>query len=291
MKIDSHHHFWKYNPVEYDWISDEMKVIRRDFLPSDLRRESNLAGVDGVISVQARQTVEETKWLLKLAAANDFIKGVVGWLPLVSKTLTQDLEQFAAHQKLKGLRHVLQGEPDESYLLNPDFNAGIRAIKPFNLVYDLLFFERQLPAAIQFVDRHPSQLFVLDHIAKPRIKDGLQEPWNKNIRELARRENVYCKISGMVTEADWSAWTEAQLQPYVETVLEAFGAKRVMFGSDWPVCLIASGYSRWLETVERLLAGLSTSEKAHFFSGTASKVYRLNEAVVKDGNFRERPKP
>ena len=213
MKIDSHHHFWKYNPVEYDWISDEMKVIRRDFLPSDLRRESNLAGVDGVISVQARQTVEETKWLLKLAAANDFIKGVVGWLPLVSKTLTQDLEQFAAHQKLKGLRHVLQGEPDESYLLNPDFNAGIRAIKPFNLVYDLLFFERQLPAAIQFVDRHPSQLFVLDHIAKPRIKDGLQEPWNKNIRELARRENVYCKISGMVTEADWSAWTEAQLQP------------------------------------------------------------------------------
>ena len=247
MRIDSHHHFWKYDPVQYDWIGPEMGLLRRDFLPPDLEKELAASGIGGVVSVQARQKVEETAWLLDLAGENELIKGVVGWVPLVSPTVEADLERFAAHQKFKGVRHVLQGESDDRYMLREDFNAGIRAVGARGLVYDILIFERQLPQAIELVDRHPSQTFVLDHVAKPRIKENVFEPWNRNIRELARRPNVFCKLSGMVTEADWIGWSEDQLRPYVHAVLEAFGPRRLMFGSDWPVCLVASSYAGWME--------------------------------------------
>ncbi len=273
--IDAHHHFWRYDPVEYDWINEEMGVLRRDFLPGDLRAEAAAAGVTGVVSVQARQTIEETAWLLELARQDELIKGVVGWVPLISPTVREDLARFAPEPKFKAVRHVLQGEADERYMLRADFNAGITALAEFGLVYDILIFERHLPQTIEFVDRHPTQVFVLDHVAKPRIKDGLVEPWKTNIRELARRPNVYCKVSGMLTEANWSAWQEQDLAPYFETVWEAFGPERLMFGSDWPVCLVAVPYRRWSELVRGMLQQASASEQARFFSGTAREAYHL----------------
>ncbi len=276
MRIDSHHHFWKYDPVEYDWIGPDMGKLRRDFLLTDLAEETASAGIDGVVSVQARQSLAETAWLLEIAGGSELIKGVVGWVPLISPTVQADLERFAGHGKLRGVRHVLQGEPDDRYMLREDFDAGIRALEAFNLVYDILIFERQLPPAIELVDRHPSRVFVLDHIAKPRIKDDVFEPWNRNIRELAKRPNVYCKLSGMVTEANWSDWSDEQLRPYIDTVLAAFSPARLMFGSDWPVCLVASTYRGWRETVGRLTAGLSTDEQAKLFGGTATEAYSLN---------------
>ena len=276
MRIDSHHHFWKYDPAEYDWIGEEMGVIRRDFLPEHLAAEITAAGIDGAVYVQARQTVEETAALLEFAGAKEFIPGVVGWVPLVSPGVEQDLQGFATNGKLRGVRHVLQGEPDDFYLLRADFNAGIRALRPFGLVYDILIFERHLPQTCTFVDRHPGQVFVLDHIAKPRIKEGSLEPWSTHLRELAQRENVFCKLSGLVTEASWSGWTPEQLRPYVDTVLAAFGPARMMFGSDWPVCLVACGYARWVETVRQLAAGLTPGEQGRLFGGTAEEVYRLS---------------
>ena len=275
MKIDAHQHFWKYNAVEYDWIDDAMAVIRRDFLPADLQQEINQAGVDGVVSVQARQIVGETKWLLRVAAENDFIQGVVGWVPLRDTGVGKILKKFAANPKLRAVRHVVQGEPDIRFILRGDFNRGIKLLKQFGLTYDILIHERHLPPTIEFVDRHPDQVFVLDHLAKPRIRDNLMEPWRKNIRELARRENVYCKISGMVTEANYKQWTEDQLKPYMETVLEAFGPKRLMFGSDWPLCLVACPYAHWHEIVSRFTSRLSANDRAWIFGKTAIKAYGL----------------
>ena len=273
MTIDAHHHFWKYDPAEYDWISEEMSGLRRDFLPENLEREAALAGVDGVVSVQARQTLEETGWLLDMASASALVWGVVGWVPLAAPDVGRSLEVFSGNPKFKGVRHVVQGEPDEKFLEREDFQAGIRELSRFGLVYDILIFERQLPQAISFVDRHPDQPFVLDHVAKPRIKDREFEPWNSRIRELAKREHVTCKISGMVTEADWLCWDAGQLRPYFETVLEAFGPGRLMFGSDWPVCLLGTGYGQWLGIVKEFLAGLSESERNMVLGGTAERVY------------------
>jgi len=274
-RIDAHHHFWKYSPAGYGWISDRMAVLRRDFLPEHLAAAVGRAGVSGVVTVQARQTTAETAWLLELAEKNDFIRGVVGWVPLVSPTVADDLARFAANPKLKAVRHVLQGEPDEEFMLRADFNDGIRALKRFDLVYDILIFERHLPQTIQFVGRHPSQVFVLDHVAKPRIRENILQPWADNIRELARRANVYCKLSGMVTEADWQRWTPQQLRPYVDTVLEAFTPRRVMFGSDWPVCLLGTRYRDWTKTVEVLIAKLSPAEQDRIWAGTAIEAYQL----------------
>ena len=276
MRIDSHHHFWKYDPVEYDWIGPDMRQLQRDFVLSDLTAEAASAGIDGVVSVQARQSLEETAWLLDVAGDSNLVKGVVGWVPLISPTVQADLERFTGHAKLRGVRHVLQGEPDDRYMLRADFDAGIRALEAFGLVYDILIFERQLPAAIELADRHSSQVFVLDHVAKPRIRDHVFEPWNRNIRELAKRPNVYCKLSGMVTEADWSSWSDEQLRPYVNTVLEAFGPARLMFGSDWPVCLVAGTYQGWVKTVARLTGGLSAAEQARLFGVTAAEAYSLS---------------
>jgi L-fuconolactonase len=275
MTIDSHHHFWNYDPVEYGWIDESMKVIRRDFGPADLASEIKAAGIDGVVSVQARQSLEETAWLLETAGAHDFIRGVVGWVPMVSPTVRADLERFVAQPKFKGVRHVVQAEPDDQFILRPDFNNGVRALKEFGLVYDILIFERHLPPTIEFVDRHPEQVFVLDHIAKPKIKDGEVEPWARNIRELAKRPHVSCKVSGLVSEADALSWTEEGLRIYFDTVLEAFGPRRLMFGSDWPVSLVACGYGRWLEIVKKFASHLSESEREQLLGGTAVSVYKL----------------
>ncbi len=273
--IDSHHHFWRYNADDFGWLNDAMRDIRRDFLPADLEKTIRAAGVDSVVTVQARQSLEETRWLLDLAAENSFIRGVVGWVPLVAPDLEKILDEFSARPKLRAVRHVLQNLPDDRHMLGADFTRGIKALRIHGLVYDILIFERHLPAAIEFADRHSQQIFVLDHIAKPRIKDQVFAPWGKNIRELARRPNVYCKLSGMVTEADFTSWTEAQLQPYVETVLEAFGPKRLMFGSDWPVCLVACKYARWANLVRGWISQLSAAEQARILGETAVEAYGL----------------
>lgn len=273
--IDSHHHFWHYTRPDYGWINDNMKALRRDFLPEDLQREIQKVGIDGVVSVQARQSVAETEWLLSFARQHPFIRGVVGWVPLVDAGVGGILEKFAANKKLKGIRHVVQDEPDDAYLLREDFNRGVDTLKASGLVYDILIFERHLPNAIKFVDRHPKQVFVLDHIAKPRIKDGAVEPWKTNIREIAKRHNVYCKLSGMVTEADWKGWISAALHPYIATVLEVFGPKRLMFGSDWPVSLLASSYERWYRTVQSEISSLSKAEQERILGGTAVEAYKL----------------
>jgi L-fuconolactonase len=274
MKIDAHHHFWHYDPIEYDWIDEPMQRIRRDFLPADLQSSIATAGVDGVVSVQARQTLAETDWLLALAGDNDFIKGVVGWVPLVDAAIRHQLERLVAYPKLCAVRHVVQGEPDD-FLLGDDFNAGIALLKEYHLVYDILIFERQLPSTIAFVDRHPEQRFVLDHIAKPQIGKNLREPWRQRLVELALRKNVSCKISGMVTEADFQHWTPQQLLPYLETVLEAFGTERLMFGSDWPVCLVATEYDDWLGLVGDFASRLTPAERDRLFAQTAIEVYGL----------------
>ncbi len=274
MAIDSHHHFWNYDPVEFDWIDDSMRTIRRSFLPNDLQAEISQAGIDGVISVQARQILEETDFLLEQAKANDFIKGVVGWVPLADANITEVLDRYKSADKLKAVRHVVQGEPD-GFLDGESFNRGIQALQAQGLVYDVLIFERQLEEAIRFIDRHPNQVFVLDHIAKPQIKIDQLDPWQANIRELAKRENVSCKLSGMVTEADFENWTEQQLRPYLDTVLAAFGSDRLMFGSDWPVCLVASAYKRWHDLICEYIQPLSSDEQAAIMGDTAIRAYKL----------------
>ena len=273
--IDSHHHFWHYSPVDHAWIPRDWTVIQRDFLPVDLAAEVAGAGVDGVISVHARQSLEETQWLLGFAAEHAFIHGVVGWVPLIDPVIDAILEPLVAHPKLRGVRHVLHDEADDRYMLRADFNRGIEALTRCGLVYDILVFERHLPDTITFVDRHPNQVFVLDHIAKPRIAAGELEPWTKNIRELARRPNVACKLSGMVTEADVGTWTPAQLKPYFDVVLDAFGPQRLLYGTDWPVCLAGVTYGRWKQTVEDWIAPLAEQERAAIMGGNAERIYRL----------------
>jgi L-fuconolactonase len=274
MRIDAHHHFWRYTPEEYGWIDDAMAAIRRDFLPDDLAPEIASAGIDAVVSVQARQTIEETEWLLETAAAHPWILGVVGWLPLTDPGIARQLEPFAAKPKLKAIRHVLQAEPAE-YMDRPDFNAGLAQLAPLDLTYDILIVHRQLPAAARLVDRHPNQIFVLDHIAKPPIRAGEIQPWARDLAELARRPNVFCKLSGIVTEADYAGWTWEAILPYMEATLAAFGPARLMFGSDWPVCRVATTYSNWVRTVERFAASLSDAERQSLFHDTAARVYRL----------------
>lgn len=275
--IDAHHHLWSYSSSEYSWIDDRMAVLRRDFILSDLEKVMAETGVHGTIAVQARQTLEETDWLLSLAEGSALLRGVVGWAPIARENFPGELERLKSNKKLKGLRHVIQSEPDDDYINRPDFNRGIRMLAGSNLVYDILIFEKHLAATIQFVDRHPNQIFVLDHAAKPRIYEKLMEPWKQNICELARRPNVYCKLSGLVTEADWFAWSEADLQPYVDLVLDVFTPSRLMFGSDWPVCLVATTYRRWFESFNRLIGQLSATEKDRVLGATAIEVYHLQD--------------
>jgi L-fuconolactonase len=275
LKIDAHQHFWKYDAVEYDWIDDDMKSIRRNYLPPDLKPELNATNIDVSISVQARQTLAETEWLLSLAETFPFIAAVTGWVPLIDPKLHQLLDRLAAHKKLRAVRHVLQGEKDERYMLRPDFQRGIRILSHYNLVYEILIYSRQLPQTIEFVDAHPNQRFVLDHIAKPPIKAGQMEPWATALKNLAKRPNIVCKVSGLVTEAVYNNWTKAQIIPYLDVALEAFGSRRLMFGSDWPVCLVATTYQNWHTLVRDWASKLSASEQDRLFGLTAVDAYGL----------------
>jgi len=273
--IDAHHHLWKYSQEQYPWMLAGMENIRRDFLIPELHSVTREAGVTGTVAVQARQTIVETEWLLGLARDNELIRGVVGWVPLIDADVAKHLERFSGNRKLKGIRHVLHDESDDFYMLRDDFNRGISLLNDFGLRYDILIFERHLLQTIQFVDRHPKQLFIVDHIAKPRVKDRVRSSWEAEIAELARRDNVYCKLSGMATEADWKGWTESDLRPYFDTVLAAFGPDRLMFGSDWPVILVACSYKCWADTVRSWIAELSPAEQLSIMGGTAKMAYSL----------------
>lgn len=273
--IDTHHHLWKYNGRDYVWMSDKMKALRRDFLMPEFDGVMQETGVTGTVAVQARQTVEETEWLLDLAAQHPRILGVVGWVPLVEQDGTAVLERFARHPRLKAVRHVLHDEPDDFYMLRADFNRGIDMLLGSGLAYDILIFEHHLPQTLQFVDLHPNQVFVVDHIAKPRIREGVLSPWRERMKEMARRENVYCKISGMATEADWETWTSDKLRPYFDVVLSAFGPGRLMFGSDWPVLTVAGGYQRWVKAFRSFISELSADEQERICRRTAIQAYRL----------------
>ena len=252
-----------------------MSPLRRDFLPDDLQIETQNAGVSGVVSVQARQNLGETRALLGFAAQHEWILGVVGWVPLQSPQISQVLAEFAGQKKLKGVRHVVQDEADD-FLENTSFNRGVAALRDWNLTYDILVFERQLSAAIHFVDAHPQQKFVLDHAGKPQIRGGDFAHWRALIREISRRPNVWCKVSGLVTEAFWHDWTPASLEPYFQTVWEFFGPKRAMWGSDWPVCEVACPYGKWAQTCQDWTADFSDDERKRFFEQNAREFYGLS---------------
>lgn len=274
QRIDAHHHLWRYTPEEYDWIDGRLLPLRRDFLLNALHTELAAAQVDGTVAVQARQTAEETEWLLQLAEQDPSILGVVGWLPIAETGFAPLLHKLQTRALLKGLRHVVQAEAP-GFLDRADFNGGIRQMRGSGLAYDLLIQAWQLAECTRFVDRHPEQVFVLDHLAKPEIAGGEIAAWGTELRELARRPQVFCKVSGMVTEADPTCWTPAQLAPYFEVALEAFGPDRLMIGSDWPVLTIGCAYAQWWSIVEKWVISLSDMEQAAILGGTAARVYRL----------------
>jgi L-fuconolactonase len=252
-----------------------LEILRRDFLIDELRAVTADAGVTGTIVVETERTIAETEWLSKVAAADDLIYGVVGWAPLAVPGAASELERIAALPKMKAVRHPIHDELDDAFVLREDFNRGIAELKTLYLGYDILIFEKHLPQTAQFVDRHPDQIFILDHVAKPRIRERVLSPWRDNIRKLALRPNVYCKISGMVTEGDWETWSDEGISPYLDTVLEAFTPKRLMFGSDWPVVTLASSYQRWIDTVRIAIAQLSPNERNWILAKTAIEAYRL----------------
>ena len=275
MKIDSHQHFWNYSRESYPWMTEAHEAIKRDFLPNDLEPILKRNQIDGCIAVQAQQTLEETEWLLKLAEENPFVKGVVGWFPFRDANVSNSLDRFATHPALVGARHVVHDEPDDDFILGKEFNRGIGELANYDLVYDILIFEKHLPQSIEFVDRHPHQQFVVDHIAKPRIDSrAFDESWRKNIVELACRDNVACKLSGMATEVRDPEWNANLLEPYFQTALEAFGPERLLFGSDWPVCLLRTDYDRWFNTVKTAIGELSPPEQSAILGGNAERIYQ-----------------
>jgi L-fuconolactonase len=275
MTIDSHQHFWIFDPVRDSWITPEMEAIRRDFLPADLEPVLQANGIDGCVAVQADQTDTETEFLLHLAEANDFIKGVVGWIDLRTPDLYDRLEKYSQFELLKGFRHIVQSEP-EGFLLQQDFIKGVGQLAAFDFTYDILVYPHQLEEAYEFAKRLPRVRFVLDHLAKPYIKKGEKEIWAGSIKKLAELPNVSCKLSGMVTEADWHNWQSADLQPYMDVVLDAFGAKRLLFGSDWPVCLVAAQYEDMKAVVTEFISSFSPTEKEAIMGGNASVCYNLD---------------
>jgi len=275
FRVDAHQHFWIYNQEEYKWIDESMVKLRRNFLPSHLNRVLKRNGIDFCVTVQARQTLQETKWLLELAQNNSFIKGIVGWVNLKSGSIEQDLEKFAAYKKFKGVRHLLQDEDDDRYMLQPDFKKGLSQLKKFDLTYDILIYPRHIKYACTLVYEFPHQKFIIDHLAKPLIKESKIEPWKKDMQKLAREDNVLCKLSGMVTEANWDSWKQEDFVPYMETLLEVFGPNRLLFGSDWPVCTVAAKYRQVLKIVTNFITSLSQTEQARIMGQTAIDFYNL----------------
>jgi L-fuconolactonase len=274
VRIDAHQHFWRFDPVRDAWITLGMSVIRRDFLPADLMPLLAVSGIDGVVAVQADQSAAETEFLLGLSARHAFVKGVVGWIDLRASDLTRQLAEWSGHARLKGFRHIAQGEPD-NFLMHDDVVRGVTTIGRLGYSYDILIYPRQLAAAERLVARCPDVRFILDHCAKPPIASGDLTTWRTGFVALAAHENVFCKLSGLVTEASWSSWSDAQLAPALDTALESFGAKRLMFGSDWPVCLLAADYPRVVDSLHQWAARLSETEQSCIFGGTAISAYQL----------------
>lgn len=274
IKIDAHQHFWVFDPVRDAWIDDTMKVIQRDFLPQDLAPLLGENNIEGCIAVQADQSEKETEFLLDLAANHSIIKGVVGWVDLVAENVADRLAHFANNLLFKGVRHIAQGEADD-FLLRPDVQNGIGQLSKFGLTYDILVFQHQLPAAIELVKQFPNQPFVLDHIAKPQISKGIDVNWKANILKLATFPNVSCKLSGMVTETTNFQWTKEEFSPFIEIVFKAFGTDRILYGSDWPVCLLAANYKNQLEIVQNYISTLSQIEQAKVMGNNAVNFYKI----------------
>jgi L-fuconolactonase len=283
MKIDSHQHFWRYSAEQYEWIDDSMRSLRRDFLPAEAKQQMARIGFGAGVAVQARQALEETSWLLSLSDAHPTIAGVVGWVDLQVEGVRGQLEQFAAHPKLVGVRHIVQSEPDDRFLLRPAFCRGIAMLQEFGLAYDLLIYHRHLPVAAEFVSRFAAQPFVLDHLAKPPIRAGDAgsfDVWKRDLGRLAAFPNVMCKLSGLVTEADWQAWTPAQIRPYLDTALDCFGPSRLMIGSDWPVCTVAGNYDTTMAIVVDFVSQLSIDEQDAMLGGNAQRFWNLKTTVM-----------
>jgi len=272
MKIDAHQHFWKYEADQYPWIPVG-SPLHRDWLPSDLAALQAPLGFEGSVAVQARQSLEESRWLLELSDADPRIKAVVGWVDLRADNVSDDLAKLSQHPKFKGVRHVVQEEADDNFMLGETFMRGIGALHAFGLTYDILIYPKQLPAAIKLVEKFPNQPFVLDHIAKPNIREGTRSPWREQIRELAKLPNILCKVSGMVTEADHKQWKADDFKPYLDVVFEAFGVERLMVGSDWPVCLFAASYAQSLMLTEDYTRDFFALEKAGFFGDNCARFY------------------
>lgn len=275
MKIDAHQHFWRYDAQRDGWITDEMSVLKRDFLPADLLPELLANGLDGTIAVQADQSERETQFLLDLAQQNTSILGVVGWVDLRSPSVADRLEYFAPFEKLCGFRHVVQAEPDDRFMLRQDFQRGIGMLADFGYTYDILIYPKQLPAAIELVQKFPKQPFIIDHLAKPEIKGARISEWAGHMRTIAQSPNVYCKVSGMITEADWQTWRAEEFRPYLDIVFDAFGTDRLIFGSDWPVCLLAGTYSRVKQLIVDYLADFPETDRAKIFGANAVHFYGL----------------
>jgi L-fuconolactonase len=271
--VDAHFHMWRYDPRELDWISDRMTVLRRDFVADDVAREFAASGVRGGVAVQARSSLAENDFLLAQRAASGAILGVVGWVDLCAADVGSVLERYAG--ALAGVRHIVQSEPDDQFLLRGDFQRGVSLLDGFGMSYDILIYSRHLPAACAFADRNPGLRLVLDHLAKPPIAAGEMEPWARDLRELARRPHVHLKASGLVTEASWTAWTEDQLRTYLDVAFEAFGPERILFGSDFPVCLLAASYRQVLDVVAGYVSALSEAEQARVLADNAIAFYRL----------------
>ena len=275
MRVDAHQHFWKYDAAEYEWIDDSMAAIRRDFLPEDLELELERNEFHGSVAVQARQTLEETRWLLELAERSSKIFGVVGWVDLCSADVRAQVSVLARNRKLVGIRHIVQSEPDDRFLLRQDFVRGITTLEEFDLAYDILIYTKHLPVAAEFVERFPKQRFVLDHLAKPAIKLQEIESWAAGVRRLAAFPNVFCKLSGLVTEADWQRWKPEDITPYLDIAFATFGASRLMIGSDWPVCLVAGSYSRALDVVKNYLQFYPAETRDAVLGENARRFWRL----------------
>jgi L-fuconolactonase len=274
--IDAHHHFWKYNHQDYGWMDESMSVLKRDYLPEDLEKELLASAIDGTVVVQARQNLEETRWLLELADAFPFIQGVVGWLDLCSPDVVNQLRVFADHPKLVGARHVIHDEADDDFMLRSAFKSGLVYLGAYGLCYDLLLFPRHLGRAVKLVNSFPRQRFILDHLGKPLIRRGVMESWKKDLTRLAEYPNVWCKLSGMVTEADRKRWTYGDLLPYMETVLDVFGPGRIMVGSDWPVCTLAGKYKQVMQIVPEFISSLNEEDQERILYKNAIDCYQLN---------------
>jgi L-fuconolactonase len=275
LRIDAHQHFWRYALATHPWIDDSMGALKRDFLPEDLAPLLRDAGLDGCIAVQAAQDVAETEWLLRLAGEHPFVRGVVGWVDLCAPDVAEQLGRLAANPALRGIRHLVQDEPDDGFMLRPGFMRGIAALARFDLAYDILIYPRQMPAAVELAQAFPQQRFVLDHLGKPRIRDGELDAWARGIAALSRNRNVSCKLSGMVTEADWQAWSPDDFTPYLDVAMDWFGPERLMIGSDWPVCTLAGAYGDVIGIVSRYIERLPPEDREAITGGTAARVYGL----------------